>query len=144
MLTVYTDCPDGQDRALYYGVVDGVVEELSLVEGDWPEAEFTITAGYETFARISRAFMNGPFIDECVTPLIVGILVGMGIQIAEFIGYLKISPARVRQVDIPEMPGSQIPSQQHLQNWPGIIAGRSPINLLVFGNVLRDRNCATP
>jgi putative sterol carrier protein len=55
MLTVYTDCPDGQDRALYYGVVDGVVEELSLVEGDWPEAEFTITAGYETFARISRA-----------------------------------------------------------------------------------------
>lgn len=55
MLTVYTDCPDGQDRALYYRVVDGVVEELSLVEGDWPEAEFTITADYETFARISRA-----------------------------------------------------------------------------------------
>jgi putative sterol carrier protein len=55
MLTVYIDCPDGQDRALYYGVGDGVVEELSLVEGDWPEAEFTITADYETFARISRA-----------------------------------------------------------------------------------------
>ena len=55
MLTVYTDCPDGQDRALYYRVVDGVVEELSLVEGSWPEAEFTITADYETFARISRA-----------------------------------------------------------------------------------------
>ena len=55
MLTVYTDCPDGQDRALYYGVVDGVVEELSLVEGEWPRAEFTITADYETFARISRA-----------------------------------------------------------------------------------------
>jgi putative sterol carrier protein len=55
MLTVYTDCPDGRDRALYYGVVDGVVEELSLVEGDWPQAEFTITADYETFARISQA-----------------------------------------------------------------------------------------
>jgi putative sterol carrier protein len=55
MLTVYTDCPDGQDRALYYRVVDGVVEELSLAEGSWPEAEFTITADYETFARISRA-----------------------------------------------------------------------------------------
>jgi putative sterol carrier protein len=55
MLTVYTDCPDGQDRALYYGVVDGVVQELSLVEGEWPPAEFTITANYETFARISRA-----------------------------------------------------------------------------------------
>ena len=55
MLTVYTNCPDGRDRALYYGVVDGVVEELSLVEEDWPQAEFTITADYETFARISRA-----------------------------------------------------------------------------------------
>ena len=55
MLTVYTDCPDGGDRALYYRVVDGVVEELSLVEEDWPQAEFTITADYETFARISRA-----------------------------------------------------------------------------------------
>jgi putative sterol carrier protein len=55
MLTVYTGCPDGQDRALYYQVVDGVVEELSLQEGDWPAAEFTITAGYDTFASISRA-----------------------------------------------------------------------------------------
>ena len=29
--------------------------ELSLVEGEWPPAEFTITANYESFARISRA-----------------------------------------------------------------------------------------
>jgi putative sterol carrier protein len=55
MLTIYTDCPDGQDRALYYDVVDGVVEELSIQEGELPEAEFTITSDYETFARISRA-----------------------------------------------------------------------------------------
>jgi putative sterol carrier protein len=55
MLTVYTDCPNGVDRALYYRVVDGVVKEISLQEGDWPQAEFTITADYETFARISRA-----------------------------------------------------------------------------------------
>jgi hypothetical protein len=55
MLTVYTGCPDGVDRAVYYRVVDGVVEELSLQEGAWPEAEFTIAADYDTFARISRA-----------------------------------------------------------------------------------------
>jgi putative sterol carrier protein len=57
MLTVYTDCPDGVDRAVYYRVVDGVVEEVSLHEGELldADAEFTITAGYETFARISRA-----------------------------------------------------------------------------------------
>ena len=33
MLTVYTGCPDGVDRAVYYRVVDGVVEEVSLQEG---------------------------------------------------------------------------------------------------------------
>ncbi|MGC9335350.1 MAG: SCP2 sterol-binding domain-containing protein [Anaerolineae bacterium] len=55
MLTVYTDCPDGAERAVYYRVVDGVVEEVSLQEGELPEAEFTITAGYDTFARISQA-----------------------------------------------------------------------------------------
>jgi putative sterol carrier protein len=55
MLTVYTDCPDGLDRAVYYRVVDGVVEEVSLQEGDLPDAEFTITSDYATFARISQA-----------------------------------------------------------------------------------------
>ncbi|MCL7453647.1 MAG: SCP2 sterol-binding domain-containing protein [Anaerolineae bacterium] len=55
MLTVYTDCPDGLERAVYYRVVEGVVEEVSLHERELPEAEFTITAGYDTFARISRA-----------------------------------------------------------------------------------------
>jgi putative sterol carrier protein len=55
MLTVYTHCPDGKERAVYYSVVDGVVDQVSLQEGTWPEAEFTITGDYETFARISRA-----------------------------------------------------------------------------------------
>jgi hypothetical protein len=55
MLTIYTDCPDGRDRAVYYAIVDGVVDEVSLQEGELPEAEFTITSDYETFAAISRA-----------------------------------------------------------------------------------------
>jgi putative sterol carrier protein len=55
MLTVYTDCPDGKTRGVYYKLVDGVVVELSVQEGKLPEAEFTITGTYETFARISRA-----------------------------------------------------------------------------------------
>ena len=58
MLTVYKNCPDGQDRALYYKFVDGVIDELSLREGDMPEAEFRIIGDYETFARISRAEMG--------------------------------------------------------------------------------------
>ena len=55
MLTVYKNCPDGVDRALYYRFVDGVIDELSLREGDLPEAEFRIIGDYETFAKISRA-----------------------------------------------------------------------------------------
>ena len=55
MLTVNTNCPDGKDRAIYYKVVDGVVTEVSIREGTLPSAEFTITADYELFARISRA-----------------------------------------------------------------------------------------
>jgi putative sterol carrier protein len=55
MLTIYTQCPDGMERAVYYRLVDGVVEEVSLQERDLPEAEFTIKGEYETFARISQA-----------------------------------------------------------------------------------------
>jgi putative sterol carrier protein len=55
MLTIYADCPDGKSRAIYYKMVDGVVVELSIREGELPKAEFTITGDYETFARISRA-----------------------------------------------------------------------------------------
>jgi putative sterol carrier protein len=55
MLTVYKGCPDGQERAVYYKFVDGVVTELSVREGELPEAEFRIIGDYETFAKISRA-----------------------------------------------------------------------------------------
>jgi len=55
MLTLNTKCPDGKDRAVYYHFVDGVVDEVSICESEFPEAEFTISGDYETFARISRA-----------------------------------------------------------------------------------------
>lgn len=55
MLTVYSNCPDGIDRALYYKLENGVFTEISVREAPFPEAEFTISGDYETFARISRA-----------------------------------------------------------------------------------------
>jgi len=58
MLTVNKNCPDGADRAIYYEIVDGVVTEVSVREGDLPRAEFTITADYQLFARISRGEMK--------------------------------------------------------------------------------------
>lgn len=55
MLTIYQKCPDGVDKALYYKIVDGKFDEISLKEGQFPEAEFVISGDYDTFARISRA-----------------------------------------------------------------------------------------
>lgn len=58
MLTIYHNCPDGVDRALYYKFVDGIIDEVSIQEGEFPEAEFTIMGDYETFVKISRAEMG--------------------------------------------------------------------------------------
>lgn len=55
MLTIYAHCPDGIDRALYYKIVDGLFEDISVREAPFPEAEFIISGDYETFAKISRA-----------------------------------------------------------------------------------------
>ena len=55
MSNIYTDCPDGNDRYLFFGFKDGRLETLSIGEGEPPQAEFRITGSYETFARISRA-----------------------------------------------------------------------------------------
>ena len=55
MTTVYTNCPDGLERTVYYRLEGGVVQEVSIHEGDAPKAEFTIKGDYETFAQISRA-----------------------------------------------------------------------------------------
>jgi putative sterol carrier protein len=55
MLTIYTNCPDGAERAVYYRIEEGVVQEVSVQEGAPPQAEFTLRGDYETFAQISRA-----------------------------------------------------------------------------------------
>ena len=55
MLTVYKDCPDGQERALYYKIENGVFTDISVRQEPLPEAEFIISGDYDTFAKISRA-----------------------------------------------------------------------------------------
>jgi len=55
MLTIYHNCPDGIDRALYYKLEDGVFNEISVREEPFPPAEFTISGDYDTFTKISRA-----------------------------------------------------------------------------------------
>lgn len=55
MLTIYHDCPDGQERALYYKIESGVFTDISVRQEPFPEVEFIISGDYDTFARISRA-----------------------------------------------------------------------------------------
>ncbi len=58
MLTIYHNCPDGIDRALFYKLEDGVFTDISVREEPFPAAEFIISGDYDTFAKISRAEMG--------------------------------------------------------------------------------------
>ena len=55
MTTIYTNCPDGLERTVYYRLEEGVVQEVSIHKEEAPKAEFAIKGDYETFAQISRA-----------------------------------------------------------------------------------------
>ena len=55
MLTINTNCPGGKTKAVYYTLKNGVVESVSIVEAPLPKAEFSITAEYDMFAKISKA-----------------------------------------------------------------------------------------
>jgi putative sterol carrier protein len=58
MSNIYTNCPDGKKRFMFFKYVDGALDEFKVGEGEAPEAEFAITGDYETFAKISRAEMG--------------------------------------------------------------------------------------
>jgi putative sterol carrier protein len=63
---IYTNCPDGKTRCLYFKSVDGNVAEVASDENLSREAEFVITGDYELFSRVTqgtlssqRALMSG-------------------------------------------------------------------------------------
>jgi len=58
MSNIYLNCPDGKERYMYFGFVDGKLDRFLVEEGEAPQAEFKISGDYETFAKISRAEMN--------------------------------------------------------------------------------------
>lgn len=55
MLTIYHNCPDGQERALYYKIENGIFTDISVRQEPFPDVEFAISGDYEVFAKISRA-----------------------------------------------------------------------------------------
>jgi putative sterol carrier protein len=63
---IYTNCPDGKTRCLYFKTIDGVITDVAADENLTREAEFVITAEYDLFARVTqgtlssqRALMSG-------------------------------------------------------------------------------------
>ncbi len=58
MSNIYKNCPDGKERYLFFNFNDGELVDLSVGEGEPPEAEYRITGDYDTFAQISRAELS--------------------------------------------------------------------------------------
>jgi putative sterol carrier protein len=58
MSNIYTACPDGKVRYLFFKVEKGVFTEVSVGEGEPPKADFRITGDYDLFAQISQAKMK--------------------------------------------------------------------------------------
>ncbi len=55
MSNIYKDCPNGDDKYMFYKFENGELAELAVGEGEPPKAEFKIIGTYDVFAQISRA-----------------------------------------------------------------------------------------
>ena len=58
MANVYKNCPDGKDRFLFFRFENGRFAEMTVGEGDPPQAEFRVMGDYQVFAKITRAEMG--------------------------------------------------------------------------------------
>ena len=55
MSNIYKNCPDGQDKYLFFKCEQGRFTQVLLGIGEPPQAEFKITGDYHTFALISQS-----------------------------------------------------------------------------------------
>jgi hypothetical protein len=53
LVSVYHNCPDGKERYFFVSCVDGAIGDVSVGEGEPPEAEFSISGDYDVFAKMS-------------------------------------------------------------------------------------------
>jgi putative sterol carrier protein len=58
MSNIYTKCPGGKVKYLFFKVEKGVFTEVRVGEGDPPAADFRITGDHELFSLISQAKMK--------------------------------------------------------------------------------------
>ena len=55
MSNIYTNCPDGEDRFLFFEFENGSFKAVTTGTGEPPKAEFKIFGAYQIFAQISRS-----------------------------------------------------------------------------------------
>ncbi|MBW2631169.1 MAG: SCP2 sterol-binding domain-containing protein [Deltaproteobacteria bacterium] len=55
---IYKNCPDGNNRFLYFKIDDGNFSSIQVDTGDPPEAEFNVTGDYEVFSKITQGIMK--------------------------------------------------------------------------------------
>ena len=58
MSNIYQNCPDGNEKYLFFEFTDGKFTKLLVGEGEPPKAEFAIKGDYQTFAKITRGELN--------------------------------------------------------------------------------------
>ncbi|MBF0118468.1 MAG: SCP2 sterol-binding domain-containing protein [Desulfobacterales bacterium] len=58
MSSIYKNCADGKERYLYIKCEEGDLSEISVGEGESPQAEFKIIGNYDTFALITQAKLS--------------------------------------------------------------------------------------
>lgn len=58
MSNIYQNCPDGNEKYLFFEFTDGKFTKLLVGQGEPPKAEFAIKGDYQTFAKITRGELN--------------------------------------------------------------------------------------
>ncbi|MDD5100886.1 MAG: SCP2 sterol-binding domain-containing protein, partial [Syntrophales bacterium] len=58
MSNIYTNCPGGKVKYLFFKVEKGVFTEVRVGEAEPPAADFRITGDHELFSLISQAKMK--------------------------------------------------------------------------------------
>lgn len=64
MSNIYLNCPDGNERYLFFEFKEGKFSRLLVGEGEPPKAEFAIKGDYEIFAQITRGERSVSLLDK--------------------------------------------------------------------------------
>lgn len=58
ILTVFENCPDGSEKALYVETQKGMLAELSAVNAPYPRSEFKVSGEYQIFIKVFKSHLD--------------------------------------------------------------------------------------